>query len=135
MSRKTPDRVGVVQERKVAGDGDYLDFRPESERPCPQAAVHLGGGIVHDLHGATAHPALVAHLGRDGVGGLAAVGDDSVNAHDVRVLKRLPLGVESMEGDQRCLEGVDSAMGRASRVGGFAQEPDVLAHVRVRRAA
>ena len=115
--------VGLGQITRNGGD---LHRRAHRHGRAPEGVVHLAVGIEDTLQGLAANERLDGDLRRHHAHRVAAPGDDRVDADGVLVVEGLPLIGDGGHGQGGRVEGVDALLGASARMGGLADEADLL---------
>ena len=118
--------AAVLHQGHISGDSLNRDAGAHGQCARFEGPVHLAVGIHDGVDGAAPNEGFHPYVGRHGANGFAALGDDGVDPHRVRVAEGLPIEVDGGQG-QRCgVKGVDSQMGRSPGVGAPADELNLL---------
>ena len=120
---------------KVAGYVGNSHRGAHGQCPGPETPVDNRRVPDHSLGRAGPHPPFQLYVGWDGVHRLAALGHNPVNPGSVLFLQRLPVGVDGLQSEGRCVEGIDTQVRRAARMGAASGELDVLDHVTIAGAS
>ena len=116
--------AAVLQHRQIAGDGLDVDGGADGHGAGAEGAVDLAVGVHNGVQGFAAHEGFHTDVGRHGADGLAAFGDDGMDADGVGVNEGFAVEVDGGHCEGGGVEGVDAQVGRAAGVGAPADELD-----------